>query len=130
MASAPEASRTASASSACGSASAGGGSLALESSSRVGTTIVVEVSRALSVRILIVDDHAVVRTGLRLLLDGEEGLETVAEAGSTRDAIFEARKHKPDVILMDVVLPDQERHRGDSDVLSEALRHARSRCLR
>ena len=48
----------------------------------------------MSVRILIVDDHAVVRAGLRLLLDGEEDFETVAEAGSARDAIFEARKHK------------------------------------
>ena len=61
----------------------------------------------MSVRILIVDDHAVVRTGLRLLLDAAGDLETVAEAGTARDAVFEARKHKPDVILMDVVLPDR-----------------------
>jgi len=58
-----------------------------------------------SVTILIVDDHAVVRTGLRLLLDAEEGFETVAEAGTAREAVFEARKHKPDVILMDVRMP-------------------------
>jgi two-component system response regulator NreC len=59
-----------------------------------------------SVRILIVDDHAVVRSGLRLLLEAEEDLEPVGEAGSARDAIFRARELKPDVILMDVVMPD------------------------
>jgi DNA-binding NarL/FixJ family response regulator len=74
----------------------------------------------MSVRVLIVDDHAVVRTGLRLLLDGEDGLETVAEAGNARDAIFEARKHKPDVILMDVVLPDRSGIEATPDVLKEA----------
>jgi two-component system, NarL family, response regulator NreC len=71
-------------------------------------------------RILIVDDHAVVRTGLRLLLDAEDGLETIAEAGSARDAVFEARKHKPDVILMDVVLPDRSGIEATPDVLKEA----------
>ncbi len=71
-------------------------------------------------RILIVDDHAVVRTGLRLLLDAEDGLETIAEAGSARDAVFEARKHKPDVILMDVVLPDRSGIEATPDVLNEA----------
>jgi two-component system response regulator NreC len=74
----------------------------------------------MSTRILIVDDHAVVRTGLRLLLDGEDGLETVAEAGTARDAVFEARKHKPDVILMDVVLPDKTGIEATPDVLAEA----------
>jgi len=73
-----------------------------------------------SVRILIVDDHAVVRTGLRLLLDGEDNLETVAEAGTARDAIFEARKHKPDIVLMDVVLPDRSGIEATPDVLKEA----------
>ncbi len=58
------------------------------------------------VRVLIVDDHAVVRTGIRLLLDQEPDIEPVGEAGSGREAIFEARSLKPDVILMDVVMPD------------------------
>ena len=74
----------------------------------------------MSVRILIVDDHAVVRTGLRLLLDAEEDFETVAEAGTARDAVFEARKHKPDVILMDVGLPDRSGIEVTVDVLKEA----------
>jgi two-component system, NarL family, response regulator NreC len=58
-------------------------------------------------RVLIVDDHAVVRSGLRLVLDTDDGIEPVGEAGSARDAIFEARALKPDVILLDVVMPDQ-----------------------
>jgi two-component system response regulator NreC len=58
-------------------------------------------------RVLIVDDHAVVRAGLKLLIDAEDELESVGEAGSARDAVFEARSLKPDVILLDVMLPDQ-----------------------
>jgi two-component system response regulator NreC len=58
-------------------------------------------------RVLIVDDHAVVRAGLKLLVDTEDDLEAVGEAGSARDAIFHARSLKPDVILLDVVMPDQ-----------------------
>jgi DNA-binding NarL/FixJ family response regulator len=58
------------------------------------------------VRILIVDDHAVVRSGLRLLLAAEDDLDPVGEAGSAREAVFKARELKPDVILMDVAMPD------------------------
>ena len=61
----------------------------------------------MSTRVLIVDDHAVVRAGLKLLVDGQQDLEAVGEAGSARDAIFEARSLKPDVVLLDVVMPDQ-----------------------
>ena len=61
----------------------------------------------MSIRVLIVDDHAVVRSGLRLLLEAEEGLEPVGEAGDARDAIFQARALKPDVILLDIVMPEQ-----------------------
>jgi two-component system response regulator NreC len=60
-----------------------------------------------SVRVLIVDDHAVERAGLRLQIDAEDDLEAVGEAGNARDAVFQARALKPDVVLMDVVMPDQ-----------------------
>jgi len=60
----------------------------------------------MSIRVLIVDDHAVVRSGLRLLLAAEEDLEPVGEAGNARDAVFQARALKPDVILLDIVMPD------------------------
>jgi two-component system, NarL family, response regulator NreC len=60
-----------------------------------------------SVRVLIVDDHAVVRAGLALLVNAETDLEAVGEAGNAREAILEARTAKPDVILMDVMMPEQ-----------------------
>jgi DNA-binding NarL/FixJ family response regulator len=49
----------------------------------------------------------VVRSGLKLVLEADDGIEPVGEAGTARDAIFEARSLKPDVILLDVVMPDQ-----------------------
>ena len=60
----------------------------------------------MSVRILIVDDHTVVRAGLAMLVNAEDDLNVVGEAGSAREAIFEARTTKPDVVLMDVMMPD------------------------
>jgi two-component system, NarL family, response regulator NreC len=57
------------------------------------------------IRVLVVDDHAVVRSGLRRLLDAEEDIETVAEAPDADRAVFEAIEHKPDVVLMDLVMP-------------------------
>jgi two-component system, NarL family, response regulator NreC len=60
-----------------------------------------------SVRVLIVDDHAVFRAGLKLLIDAEDDLEAVGEAGTARDAIFPARALEPDVVLLDIVMPDQ-----------------------
>ena len=61
----------------------------------------------MSIRVLIVDDHAVVRSGLRLLLEAEDGVEPVGEAGTAQDAVFQARALTPDVILLDVLLPDR-----------------------
>ena len=59
----------------------------------------------MTIRVLVVDDHAVVRSGLRRVLEAEDDIEVVGEAGDLREAVFEARAHKPDVILMDVVMP-------------------------
>jgi len=58
-----------------------------------------------SIRVLLVDDHSVVRSGLRMLLDAQDDIETVGEAGDMRTAVFETRALKPDVILMDMVMP-------------------------
>jgi two-component system, NarL family, response regulator NreC len=74
----------------------------------------------MSIRIVIVDDHAVVRSGLRLLLDGQDDMEVVGEAGDARTAVFEARAHKPDVILMDVVMPTASGIEATPEVLKEA----------
>jgi two-component system, NarL family, response regulator NreC len=59
------------------------------------------------IRVVLVDDHAVVRSGLHLLLDAQEDIEVVGEAGNAKDAIFRARALKPDVILLDVVMPGE-----------------------
>jgi len=72
------------------------------------------------IRVLIVDDHAVVRSGLRLLLDAEDDIETVGEASDAREAVFEARAKKPDVILMDVVLGGKSGIEATPEVLKEA----------
>jgi two-component system, NarL family, response regulator NreC len=58
------------------------------------------------IRVLIVDDHAVVRAGIKLMLAAEPDIQPVAEAGSRREAIFAARSTNPNVILLDVVMPD------------------------
>src|SRR5205814_8265903 len=57
-------------------------------------------------RLLVVDDHAVVRQGLVALLDRREGFEVVAEAGTVAEAVEQARRHEPDIVIMDVRLPD------------------------
>jgi two-component system response regulator NreC len=71
------------------------------------------------IRVLVVDDHAVVRSGLRRLIDEEGDMETVGEAGSVRDAIFEARSTNPDLILMDVVMPGESGLEGLPKLLHE-----------
>jgi two-component system, NarL family, response regulator NreC len=59
------------------------------------------------IRVLIVDDHAVVRSGLRRLLDAESDIETVGEAPNADRAVFEAIDGRPDVVLMDLVMPEK-----------------------
>src|SRR5215216_3447577 len=56
-------------------------------------------------RILIADDHALVREGLRTMLSGEEGIEVIAEANDGRQALDTCRELKPDLVLMDVRMP-------------------------
>ena len=56
-------------------------------------------------RVMIVDDHRVVREGLQLALEIEENSEVVGEAGEGREAVEKAQELKPDLILMDVMMP-------------------------
>ena len=58
-----------------------------------------------SVRIVLADDHAVVRSALRLLLDAEQDLEVVAEAGDIESTVRYVRGHKPDVLVLDLNMP-------------------------
>ncbi|MCS7259242.1 MAG: response regulator transcription factor [Anaerolineae bacterium] len=58
------------------------------------------------IRVLIADDHALVRAGIRLLLEGHPDIEVVGEAGSGCDVIEQASRLQPDVVLMDIAMGD------------------------
>ncbi len=57
------------------------------------------------IRILLADDHTVVRKGLRLLLENQPGFKVVAEAANGREAVAMAEEHKPDAVVIDVGMP-------------------------
>jgi DNA-binding NarL/FixJ family response regulator len=80
----------------------------------------------MAVRVALVDDHEVVRRGLRDLLDGEPGIEVVAEAGGVEEALARVGATLPDVVVVDVRLPD-----GDGVALCRSLRQLEPppRCL-
>ncbi|UCF39709.1 MAG: response regulator transcription factor [Gemmatimonadota bacterium] len=59
------------------------------------------------IRVLVVDDHAVVREGIRTVLEGTAGFEVVGEAGDGAEAMVLAERHHPDVVLLDVTMPGQ-----------------------
>jgi two-component system response regulator NreC len=60
----------------------------------------------MTIRLLLVDDHAVVRSGLKMLLENERDVEIIGEAASASEAIEATMRMKPDVVLMDIGLPD------------------------
>jgi two-component system, NarL family, response regulator NreC len=71
----------------------------------------------MSIRVLIVDDHAVVRSGLRLVLEREDDLEVVGEAGNADEGVRVARLEKPDVVLLDVVMPGRSGIEAAAEVI-------------
>lgn len=70
------------------------------------------------IRIALCDDHAVVRSGLRHILEAEDDLEVVGEAGSAADAVEMAGQVRPDVLVMDLGLPDRSGIAATSEVRS------------
>ena len=78
-----------------------------------------EVATA-EIHVLIVDDHTLVRSGLRLLLESEPDVTVDDEAGDAEQAIRLARLHKPDVVLLDVVMPGRSGLDAAPDILEAA----------
>jgi NarL family two-component system response regulator LiaR len=72
-----------------------------------------------AIRVLIADDHAVVREGLRGLINSEPALAVVGEAADGIEVVLQARALRPDVILMDLVMPRQDGLQAISDIRQE-----------
>ena len=72
----------------------------------------------MSIRVVIVDDHAILRSGLRRVLEAEPDIEVVGEAESADRAVFEAISGQPDIILMDVMMPGKTGIEGMPAVLT------------
>lgn len=74
----------------------------------------------MSLRILVVDDHAVVRRGVRSLLESHEGWEVCGEATTGRDAVEQSRQLRPDVVVMDLSLPELNGLDATRQILKDA----------
>ena len=74
----------------------------------------------MSIRVVLVDDHAILRSGLRRVLDAEPDIEVVGEAESAERAVFEALANKPDVVVMDLVMPGKSGIEGMPAVFQAA----------
>ncbi|MEO7521965.1 MAG: response regulator transcription factor, partial [Gemmatimonas sp.] len=61
----------------------------------------------LSIRVLVADDHALVREGIRHVLDAEPGIDVVAEAANGLEAVALAMEHRPDVVVLDITMPEE-----------------------
>jgi DNA-binding NarL/FixJ family response regulator len=72
------------------------------------------------IRVLIVDDHALLRAGLRSVLERDSGMAVVGEAESAEQAVLMARKLQPDVILLDLLLPRKSGYEAIPQLLEEA----------
>ena len=72
-----------------------------------------------NIHILITDDHAIVRKGLRTLVESEPGMEVVGEAADGVEAVFKARSLNPDVILMDMMMPRMDGLEAINEIIRE-----------
>jgi NarL family two-component system response regulator LiaR len=74
------------------------------------------------IRVLVADDHAVVRQGLRTFLELQEDIEVVADVADGRQALAAVAEHEPDVVLMDLVLPEVDGVEAIRRIVSERPR--------
>jgi DNA-binding NarL/FixJ family response regulator len=72
------------------------------------------------IRVLVVDDHAVVRSGMKLLLAAEDDFEVVGDAGNADQAALRAKLLQPDVVLLDVVMPGRSGIEATPEILANA----------
>jgi len=73
------------------------------------------------IRVVVADDHAVVRSGLTGLIEGTDDLEVVGVAANGREAVEQVRRHRPDVALMDLQMPDVDGVEATRAIVAEAL---------
>ncbi|MCE1174822.1 MAG: response regulator transcription factor [Propionibacteriales bacterium] len=73
----------------------------------------------MSIRVVVADDQVMVRAGFRMLLAGETDIEVVAEAGTGAEAVAQARRHRPDVVLMDIRMPVLDGLAATQQILAE-----------
>ncbi|GLZ09416.1 DNA-binding response regulator [Actinomadura sp. NBRC 104412] len=74
----------------------------------------------MTIRVAVVDDQALVRGGFAMILRIHDDIEVVAEAGTGVEAIEAARRHRPDVILMDIRMPDMDGLEATSRIMAES----------
>ena len=73
------------------------------------------------IRVVVADDHAVVRSGLTGLIEGTDDLEVVAVAANGREAVEQVRRHRPDVALMDLQMPEVDGVEATRTIVAEGL---------
>ena len=71
------------------------------------------------IRVLLVDDQRLVRAGFRSILDSEDDITVVAEAADGREALRQAHEHRPDVVLMDIRMPELDGLAATRHLLSD-----------
>ena len=76
------------------------------------------------IRVLLADDHRILRQGVRMLIDSQKDMEVVGEAKTGREAVEEARRLKPDVVVMDVSMPELNGIEGTRHICDE-MKHTR-----
>ncbi|MDM8515363.1 response regulator transcription factor [Desulfobacterales bacterium HSG16] len=75
----------------------------------------------MSIRIILADDHKIIRDGLRSLIENQMGMEVIAEAKDGRTAVALTRRHQPDIVIMDISMPGLNGIEATRQITSESL---------
>ena len=75
----------------------------------------------MTIRVILADDHAAIRSGLRLILEASEDVVVVAEAADGRGAVTNARALRPDVVLMDIRMPGTDGISATREIVADGL---------